>query len=161
MPLLPGCLVSLITKDSEKKFRNAITPHFHFSFSGFSYGGNVISLKNSGNVHVFSGCPQSSTCAQKDPCGAKGTCISVFGSAECQCDKGYHGYQCVDVCTTQPCKNGGTCTRDGSDARGFSCLCPHNYTGRWVSLLSHPLVKMLFLSPLLNSNKSRIFCPQG
>ncbi|XP_022163708.1 protocadherin-like wing polarity protein stan isoform X2 [Myzus persicae] len=51
----------------------------------------------------------------------------------CQCPHGFTGsqkyYMCdteVDLCYSNPCKNGGQCR---SKESGYSCICPHRFTG--------------------------------
>ena len=48
----------------------------------------------------------------------------------CRCQRGFSGRRCQlrqDPCTPTPCRNGGTCSRQGSD---FRCTCPAAFQGK-------------------------------
>ncbi len=60
---------------------------------------------------------------------APGTnCTNTIGSRLCSCGPGYvgDGLSCLDVCTSTPCANGGTCSVVGN---GYVCACRNGYTG--------------------------------
>ena len=49
----------------------------------------------------------------------------------CKCLPGFHGVNCgekMDQCSFSPCKNGGTCYKDGSDG-AYKCKCPEGFSG--------------------------------
>ncbi|CAL1264254.1 unnamed protein product [Larinioides sclopetarius] len=67
-------------------------------------------------------------------CGPNKSCIwkqtGWFSNEKiCFCKSGYHEENgiCVDNCEPDPCKNDGTCEKDGD---GFKCLCKGNWIGR-------------------------------
>ena len=90
----------------------------------------IVSLLNSNNKNVIIGCQSTSACpADKTLCGDHGQCRTIYGSAECKCDEGYVGPNCVDICQTNPCLNDATCTKSKTSESGFKCLCSKNFTG--------------------------------
>ncbi|KAI3383429.1 hypothetical protein SNEBB_005763 [Seison nebaliae] len=64
-------------------------------------------------------------------CQNGGTCTEVGDKIECKCDEGFYGDYCqfIDVCKTEPCKNGGTCILDKNVAN-FTCQCLAGWTGQ-------------------------------
>uniref|UniRef100_A0A914WAC7 EGF-like domain-containing protein n=1 Tax=Plectus sambesii TaxID=2011161 RepID=A0A914WAC7_9BILA len=67
-------------------------------------------------------------------CSANANCTIVNCQIVCTCKEGFiqnAENQCVpaDPCTSQPCKNGGTCQRSASDPEEYSCDCPENTHG--------------------------------
>ena len=92
------------------------------------------------------------TPCEDNPCQNEGSCTSVLQMSEelemvdspslvftapvlqrlfvCSCKRGFSGRQCElrqDPCTPTPCRNGGTCSRQGSD---FRCTCPAGFQGK-------------------------------
>ncbi len=88
-------------------------------------------------------------CASQ-PCRNGGTCQSVNGNSyQCICPGGYSGFDCstrkwlfmlddyiivmtwylsgIDLCASQPCRNGGTCRPINTYA--YQCICPAGYSG--------------------------------
>ena len=53
------------------------------------------------------------------------------GFASCTCHPGYRGETCseVDLCYSNPCKNGARCVPRGLDT--IDCVCKGNYLGRF------------------------------
>lgn len=92
------------------------------------------------------------TPCQNNPCQNGGICTSALYLADelealdspsliiaspqlrhkltCSCQRGFSGQNCElrqDPCTPTPCRNGGTCSRQGSD---FRCSCPAAFQGK-------------------------------
>lgn len=68
---------------------------------------------------------------EPNPCQNDTECIEGPGNHEytCVCPSGLTGTNCetsVDLCTSQPCQNGATCS---SDALGYTCECVPGFTG--------------------------------
>ncbi|XP_024147064.1 protein jagged-2b isoform X2 [Oryzias melastigma] len=63
-------------------------------------------------------------------CGLRGRCVSQpGGNFSCICDPGFSGIYChenINDCTSNPCRNGGTCI-DGVNS--FQCFCPDGWEG--------------------------------
>jgi hypothetical protein len=60
-----------------------------------------------------------------DRCQAPNTCKDGVNSYTCSCATGFSGPDCVnDICTPNPCRNGGTCSRTGT-----LCTCAAGYMG--------------------------------
>jgi EGF-like domain len=38
----------------------------------------------------------------------------------------YFGYADIDECTSNPCRNGGSCI---DNVNGYTCICPDGFTG--------------------------------
>lgn len=75
-----------------------------------------------------------------NPCLNNGECQvvpnrgDVFTEYICKCPVGYDGKQCqknMNECSSQPCKNGGTCLDLDGD---FACKCPSIYLGKTCHL---------------------------
>ncbi|CAH1798170.1 unnamed protein product, partial [Owenia fusiformis] len=62
-------------------------------------------------------------------------CECKGGGAICRQDK--ESQECIGKCRKSPCKNEGVCVADGT-ARGYSCLCPHGYSGPDCSVKINP-----------------------
>ncbi|GFY79052.1 protocadherin-like wing polarity protein stan [Trichonephila inaurata madagascariensis] len=120
------------------------------------------------HVHVL---PFEDNLCVREPCINFEQCLSVlkFGNASdfissdmyffrsiipintfaCRCPPGFtgmnHKYECdteVNLCYSNPCLHGGSCVRREG---GFSCICPHGYTG-------FPTTKKMKGSCLINSS---------
>jgi hypothetical protein len=70
-------------------------------------------------------------CTNIDDCPASackppgGICTDGIGSHTCACNPGFSGTSCQnDICTPNPCSNGGTCSRTGQ-----LCSCPAGFSG--------------------------------
>uniref|UniRef100_A0AAV2KU01 Uncharacterized protein n=1 Tax=Knipowitschia caucasica TaxID=637954 RepID=A0AAV2KU01_KNICA len=66
-------------------------------------------------------------CASQ-PC-RHGNCSGRGLQYQCECEVGFSGQDCdleVDPCEKHLCANGATCLQG---PKGYSCLCPDNYTG--------------------------------
>ena len=97
---------------------------------GFSMNNRMVSLLNSNNKNVNSGCQSTSACPfNKTLCGDHGQCRTIYGNAECNCDEGYVGPNCVDICQINPCLNDATCTKSSASESAFKCVCSRNFTG--------------------------------
>ncbi|KRX85252.1 Neurogenic locus notch -like protein 1 [Trichinella sp. T6] len=66
-------------------------------------------------------------------CENSGYCfLNEHGNAQCECTPGYVGKHCqtVDICMSNPCKNGGSCVYqiEEDEIVSFTCLCPLGLT---------------------------------
>ena len=77
---------------------------------------------------------EDNACVTLAPCQNEGTCVPTFDTYRCICASGFVGTDCElvrDPCTTASCFNGGTCVRDSSTSRTFTCRCDAGYTGQY------------------------------
>ncbi|XP_034041443.1 hyaluronan-binding protein 2-like [Thalassophryne amazonica] len=76
-------------------------------------------------------CEKGPKYCRKGKCG-RGECVLTPNPPyyECKCKLPFQPPHCrsFSTCEPSPCKNGGTCIRDGND---FDCQCPEGYTGRY------------------------------
>uniref|UniRef100_A0A3P8UAL8 trypsin n=1 Tax=Amphiprion percula TaxID=161767 RepID=A0A3P8UAL8_AMPPE len=76
-------------------------------------------------------CQKGPKHCKRGRCG-RGECVltSTPPYYECKCKQPFQPPDCrsVAVCEPSPCKNGGTCVRDGND---FDCQCPPGFRGRF------------------------------
>ncbi|CAH1121617.1 unnamed protein product [Ceutorhynchus assimilis] len=96
-------------------------------YTGSGVGPAGCTRSSSTNVATITSCTPN-------PC-VHGSCVS-YGSNQsdasftCVCDRSFTGILCDqkrDLCSPNPCLNGGTCqTRKGR----FTCICPPGYVGR-------------------------------
>ena len=83
---------------------------------------------------VSEGCTSPDTC-RSNPCPLSSICKSSWHSHDCDCNKGYYGNKCRDVCTLNPCYNNATCVHDVSAKNGYSCDCnATRYTGEYCEV---------------------------
>ncbi|PAV69212.1 hypothetical protein WR25_01554 [Diploscapter pachys] len=79
-------------------------------------------------------------CLDDDPCQNNGTCIYVWKTDMyyCKCKPGYIGKECqtqiaFDPCSSDPCKNGGSCQMVEPEIEGekpiFECYCSPGFGG--------------------------------
>ncbi|XP_069007315.1 cubilin [Embiotoca jacksoni] len=84
-----------------------------------------------GNGYGPTGCTETSNiCQTNNPC-VHGQCVGTTSAPGyiCNCISGWQGVNCdqnTDECSSNPCRNGGTCT-DG--VNGFTCTCTAQWTG--------------------------------
>ncbi|CAF5198296.1 unnamed protein product, partial [Rotaria magnacalcarata] len=77
-------------------------------------------------------------CEILSPCGSspciRGICQNKNSTSfQCTCAPGFTGITCntkFDVCTSNPCSNGGTCQNLGNGL--YTCTCPAAFTGNEI-----------------------------
>ncbi|XP_078670664.1 MAM and LDL-receptor class A domain-containing protein 1-like [Branchiostoma floridae x Branchiostoma belcheri] len=70
-------------------------------------------------------------------CQNGATCENLQGSYTCHCATGWIGSNCeTNVCTNNPCTNGGTCQVAQNAVQGFQCLCQPGFDGSTCSHIS-------------------------
>lgn len=117
-----------ITSSSFIKVGGVGEKSFVGCLKGLTYGGTAISMITTNNKNVLSGCKEKEDACPVD-CKKHGKCRVVHGVTECECNSGYKGPQCIDVCIKKPCQNDGKCVNDDVSLSGFKCNCLANYTG--------------------------------
>ena len=71
----------------------------------------------------MTGCESITTCTGSDTCPAHSTCDQAWDKHVCECEAGYVGDNCYDVCHLNPCQGNSTCARDPSADHGYTCQC--------------------------------------
>ncbi|XP_039746472.1 cubilin [Pararge aegeria] len=69
---------------------------------------------------------------ENNPCGVHGHCHPLRQGYTCICYPGYSGPYCTDqnnICSNNPCQNGGSCRLDDKLTRGFRCECTALFSG--------------------------------
>ena len=73
---------------------------------------------------MVTGCDSLTTCsASEATCPDHSTCGQSWDKHTCQCESGYVGDSCYDVCHLNPCQGNSTCARDSSSDHGYRCEC--------------------------------------
>ena len=72
---------------------------------------------------VTTGCDSLTTCSSADTCPDHSTCDQSWDKHNCQCEAGYVGDSCYDVCHLNPCQGNSTCSRDITSEHGYTCQC--------------------------------------
>ncbi|XP_028278512.1 hyaluronan-binding protein 2-like [Parambassis ranga] len=76
-------------------------------------------------------CERGPSVCRRGRCG-RGECVltSTPPFYECKCKAPFQPPDCttVSTCVPNPCRNGGTCVKDGND---FDCTCPPDFRGRF------------------------------
>ena len=72
---------------------------------------------------VVTGCEEAATCAGGDTCPEHSACQQAWAGHTCQCDAGYVGEACYDVCHLNPCRGNSTCAREPRAEHGYTCTC--------------------------------------
>ncbi|XP_069162090.1 protocadherin-like wing polarity protein stan isoform X3 [Procambarus clarkii] len=84
---------------------------------------------------VRDGCVASDPCTSR-PCPPNSQCINTWQGYECQCNKGYYGEKCADVCHLNPCSNNSTCVHDIHSPKGYRCECPtYEFSGEYCEMV--------------------------
>jgi EGF-like domain len=70
-------------------------------------------------------CANQNDCPSNRCLAPNGTCQDQIGTYHCNCNPGFSGDDCVnDICSPNPCRNGGTCSRTGT-----LCACAVGFSG--------------------------------
>lgn len=75
-----------------------------------------------------SGCGQGSPCSEVQ-CPDNSRCEAGWRNYSCACGMPNRiiNNQCVNPCSTEPCKNGGTCNVAQFSSAGFQCSCANGF----------------------------------
>lgn len=95
----------------------------------------------------------------KTPCNNGGYCENTNGSYKCICLIGFSGPNCLssnDECASEPCFNGGRCTKLAGN--GYKCICNFGYSGRncEISSLGFGEFTYLEVNPLIKMNNQLV-----
>lgn len=69
---------------------------------------------------------------ENNPCGVHGYCHPVREGYTCICYPGYSGAHCTElnnICSNNPCQNGGSCRIDDRVSQGYRCECTALFSG--------------------------------
>ncbi|XP_073429603.1 cadherin EGF LAG seven-pass G-type receptor 1 isoform X2 [Dendrobates tinctorius] len=81
-------------------------------------------------INVESGCEVDNPC-DANPCPYNSDCTDDWDSFSCNCEPGFFGGDCVDVCSLNPCEHVSTCARKPSSSHGYTCECGASYYGQY------------------------------
>ncbi|XP_045101942.1 protocadherin-like wing polarity protein stan isoform X7 [Portunus trituberculatus] len=85
--------------------------------------------------NVRDGCVATDPCTSR-PCPPNARCINTWQGYECQCDSGYYGNDCSNVCDLNPCSNNATCTHDLHSQKGYRCECSsYAFSGEYCEVV--------------------------
>ena len=75
-----------------------------------------------------SGCDQGTPCTDAQ-CSENTQCVASWQSYSCACNSPNQltNNECVTPCSTNPCKNGGTCEASVFSSVGYHCTCARGY----------------------------------
>ncbi|XP_063783179.1 cadherin EGF LAG seven-pass G-type receptor 1 isoform X1 [Pseudophryne corroboree] len=93
-------------------------------------------------INVESGCEVDNPC-DSNPCPYNSDCTDDWNSFSCNCEPGFFGKDCVDVCSLNPCEHVSACARKPSSSHGYTCECGASYSGQYCE------------------NKINLPCPRG
>ncbi|XP_063302853.1 cadherin EGF LAG seven-pass G-type receptor 1 isoform X3 [Pelobates fuscus] len=93
-------------------------------------------------TNVESGCEVENSC-DTNPCPYNSDCSDDWKSFSCNCEPGFFGKDCLDVCSLNPCEHVSTCVRKPSSSHGYTCECGASYYGQYCE------------------NKVNLPCPRG
>ena len=83
---------------------------------------------------VETGCDNPNSCSSS-ACPAHSSCQLSWNSHRCDCEAGYVGAGCHDVCHLNPCRHNSSCARDPAVARGYRCDCASPLeSGAWCEV---------------------------
>ncbi|MEE6481192.1 hypothetical protein FKM82_012777 [Ascaphus truei] len=81
-------------------------------------------------INVDSGCEVDNPC-DSNPCPYNSDCSDDWNSFSCNCEPGFFGKDCLDVCSLNPCEHVSTCARKPSSSHGYTCDCGASYYGQY------------------------------
>ena len=111
-----GCLAGMVVNSEPVDLVSSLTNNHlneHFEVSTHMAG---------------SGCGQGSPCSEVQ-CPDSSQCVAGWRNYSCVCGMPNRiiNNQCVNPCSTEPCKNGGTCNVAPFGLAGFQCSCANGY----------------------------------
>ncbi|XP_069476266.1 mucin-4-like [Ambystoma mexicanum] len=96
-------------------------------------------------------CDDVDECSRPNLCSQTAVCTNTQGSYMCSCKPGFQGngtFCCSTTCEDLTyCKNGGTCTRTGSECQSPTCTCSPGYEGHQCTSASSSFVPVAIKDP--------------
>ncbi|XP_073475805.1 cadherin EGF LAG seven-pass G-type receptor 1 isoform X2 [Aquarana catesbeiana] len=132
---LPGLKLKTIFVGGLSESGGLITQGFNGCMKGVRMGEtstNIATLNmNKANVfNVESGCDVDNPC-DSNPCPYHSDCSDEWTTFSCNCEPGFFGRDCIDVCSLNPCEHVSTCARKPSSSHGYTCECGASYYGQY------------------------------
>ncbi|XP_069485338.1 cadherin EGF LAG seven-pass G-type receptor 1 isoform X3 [Ambystoma mexicanum] len=90
----------------------------------------TLNMNHATVINVVDDCEVDNPC-DASPCPHNSYCSDDWDSYSCNCDPGYFGRDCVDVCSLNPCEHVSTCVRTPSSSHGYTCECGQSYYGQY------------------------------
>nr|DBA31283.1 TPA: hypothetical protein GDO54_007159 [Pyxicephalus adspersus] len=132
---LPGLKLKTIFVGGLSETDTLITQGFNGCMKGVRMGETstntaTLNMNKANVINVESGCEVDNPC-DSNPCPYHSDCSDEWNSFSCNCEPGFFGRDCVDVCSLNPCEHVSTCARKPSSSHGYTCECGASYYGQY------------------------------
>ncbi|XP_029473103.1 cadherin EGF LAG seven-pass G-type receptor 1 isoform X2 [Rhinatrema bivittatum] len=132
---LPGLKLKSIFVGGLSGEKGSVKQGFHGCMKGVRMGETstniaTLNMNHATVINVDDGCEVDNPC-DANPCPQNSYCNDEWESYSCNCDPGYFGRDCVNVCNLNPCEHVSTCVRRPSSSHGYTCECGQNYYGQY------------------------------
>ncbi|KAM9311041.1 cadherin EGF LAG seven-pass G-type receptor 1 [Gastrophryne carolinensis] len=133
--ILPGLKLNNIYVGGVSESRDHITQGFNGCMKGVRMGETstnvaTLNMNKAKLVNVESGCEVDNPC-DSNPCPYHSDCSDEWNGFSCNCEPGFFGKDCVDVCSLNPCEHVSTCAKKPSSSHGYTCECGASYYGQY------------------------------
>nr|XP_033813815.1 cadherin EGF LAG seven-pass G-type receptor 1 isoform X2 [Geotrypetes seraphini] len=132
---LPGLKLKNIFVGGLSGEKDLVKQGFHGCMKGVRMGETstniaTLNMNHATVINVDDGCEVDNPC-DTSPCPQNSYCMDEWESYSCNCDPGYFGRDCVNVCNLNPCEHVSSCVRKPSSSHGYTCECGQNYYGQY------------------------------
>ncbi|XP_072003202.1 cadherin EGF LAG seven-pass G-type receptor 1 isoform X3 [Engystomops pustulosus] len=132
---LPGLKLKAIFVGGLSGSDGLVTQGFYGCMKGVRMGETstnigTLNMNKAEIINVESGCEVDNPC-DANPCPYHSDCTDDWDSFSCNCEPGFFGKDCVDVCSLNPCEHVSTCARKPSSSHGYTCECGTSFYGQY------------------------------
>ncbi|XP_044136159.1 cadherin EGF LAG seven-pass G-type receptor 1 isoform X1 [Bufo gargarizans] len=133
--VLPGLKLKAILVGGLSDTDGLVTQGFTGCMKGVRMGETstniaTLNMNKAEIINVESGCEVDNPC-DSNPCPYNSDCTDDWDRFSCNCEPGFFGRDCVDVCSLNPCEHVSTCARKPSSSHGYTCECGASYYGQY------------------------------